>query len=293
MANKEKIICVIGDSFAGHRNNADWNNRGPKFNHAWSWVNLLETEYCYDMKGKSFPGQSFWHQRRWLMDYIFKNPLFKDSAQDTVLIICHTETHRLPCQNHDWPITGHILKADKLDPDNNELYRMDPSGTLFDLVKAYYLSELFVSDFYDNSFYSWLNELPELTRKFKKVIHFFGFECGLDDLPNKISRFYLDKLSAPNSVVVKTTLLSMSLAERGHRRWGGPDIGLDRANHFNLHNNRQMFEEIKHIIENVPGGSCYELDYKKWDLKDPSMVHVLKMPKSNFDPTNPEHNPLL
>lgn len=291
MSNKEKIICVIGDSFAGHRSNADWNNLGSEFNHAWSWVNLLETECCHTMKGKSFPGQSFWHQRRWLMDYIFKNVYYESTVADTVLIICHTETHRLPCRNQDLSITGHVLRADKLDPNNNnELYRADPSGTLFDLVKAYYLSELFVSDFYDNAFYSWLNELPDLTSKFKKVIHFFGFECGLDDLPNRISRFYLSKLSAPNAVIVRTTLMSMSLAERGHRRWGGPDIGPDRANHFNPYNNRQLFKEIKHVIDNVPSGTCYELDYKNWELKDPSLVHVLKMHRPDFKPNNLERN---
>lgn len=287
MSTKEQIIYVVGDSFAGHRSNADW-NRDPDMNKPWSWVNLLESELCHIMLGKSFAGQSFWHQRRWLFrDMVANSEMFKNNAPNTILIICHTDTHRLPVRNNNLSVTGHILTADKRDPHSNEIYKVDPSGSLFDLVKAFYLSELFVDEFYDNAFYTWLNELPALTKNFKKVIHFFGFENGMNTLPNNVSRFYLDKLLAPNAVIVKTLLLSLTLAERGNKStWGGPDVGHDRANHFNPHNNRQMFEEVKHIIENVPGGSYHEINLDNWDLKNKLFVDLLKPHRPDFDLNN-------
>ncbi len=294
MSTKEQIIYVLGDSFAGHRSNADW-NRDPNMNKPWSWVNLLESELCHTMLGKSFGGQSFWHQRRQLFRDLFPIPgdmvtnsgMLKNNEPNTILIICHTETHRLPVRSKNLSVTGHILNADKHDPHSNEIYNFDPSGSLFDLVKTFYLSELFVYDFYDNAFYTWLNELPALTKNFKKVIHFFGFKNGMDTLPNRVSRFYLDKLLAPNAVIVKTLLLSLHQAERGNKStWGGPDVGDDRANHFNLHNNRQMFEEIKHIIENVPGGDYHEINLANWDLKNELFVELLKPHRLDFDPNN-------
>lgn len=283
MSDKTSHICVIGDSFAAHRSNADSKEFNSK---EWSWVNLVESELCYSMSGKSFAGQSFWHQRRWLLRELVKPNSFKDKS-NTILIICHTEAQRLPVKHNDWSITGHIVTANKQDPHSNEIFQVDPTGSLFDLVKAFYLSELFVTEFYDNCFYSWLNELPELTRKFKKVIHFFGFENRMNFLPNNVTRFYLDKLIAPNAVVVKTLLMSLSLAERGNKHtWGGPDIGPNRANHFNPHNNRQMFEEIKHIIDHVPGGSYHEMSLENWDLRTTEFVTLLQPHRLDYDPNN-------
>lgn len=288
MSSKE-IICVLGDSFAGHRNNALWNKSDPSLNKPWSWVNLLESNNASEMLGMSFPGQSYFHQRRWYL----QNMLFAQNTSETVLILVHTSPWRLPHQQ-DVPVTAHILTADKNNSDSNEIYSTDPTGSLFDLAKIFFTSNLFVDDFYASVFYSWLAELPELTRKYKKVIHLFGFESRLNNLPDKFtSRFYVGKLLTDNAVVVTTPLVSLTLAEGEKNVFGGPDIGNGRANHFNAHNNQQLYQEIVHIIENVPGGTFYDLNLDHWDLKDKSKLEKLKLHRDNFDPTNPVNNPLI
>ena len=163
-----------------------------------------------------------------------------------------------------------------------------------EITKIFFTSNLFVDDFYASVFYSWLAELPELTRKYKKVIHLFGFESRLNNLPDKFtSRFYVGKLLTDNAVVVTTPLVSLTLAEGEKNVFGGPDIGNGRANHFNAHNNQQLYQEIVHIIENVPGGTFYDLNLDHWDLKDKSKLEKLKLHRDNFDPTNPVNNPLI
>lgn len=289
MATKEKSICVLGDSFAGHRNNAEWNKIDKSLNKDWSWVNLLEANNTGSFTGRSFPGQSYFHQRRWY----YYNMLFHHADIDqTVIVFVHTNHARLP-HTRDIPITGQVLSADKNDPKSNELYSIDPSGRLFDFAHTFYLSQFYVDDFYTSAFASWLAELPELTKNYKKVIHLFGFENKLNTLPNFMSRFYVGKLLTPNAVVVQDSLVSISLAERGGKSWGGPDHGPDRQNHFNKHNNQCLFEEVTHIINRVPGGTLHKMDLSKWQLKDKSLLETVKLHRDDFDPLDPVSNPLL
>ncbi len=267
MSEKETIICVVGDSYAGHRPNAKYSSLLVP----WSWVFKLEGE-CHKLTGESFPGQSYWHQRRWF----FANQHNHRYERETVLIFCHTTSSRLPHEK-DFPVTGQVLRADVKDPRSNELFFLDPTGELFNLAKSFYSSDLFVEHFYANAMYAWLAELPKLTQNYKKVIHFFGFEDGLNSLPDYRSQFCVNDLVTDNSVVVLNPLKTLTHAERGNTTWGGPDIGPDRANHFNQHNNHCMFEEIKHIIKNVPSGSVREIDTTNWDLVDRSLIGKIKL----------------
>lgn len=269
MAKKESIICVIGDSFAGHRSNSKFKEYAS---HDWSWVNQLQGQ-CYKLTGESFPGQSFWHQRRWY----FKNQNGHRYAHETILIFCHTEWSRLP-HIKDLPINAYLLKDD-YDPNNSDFLKFDSTGDLTKLVKDFYLSELFVNDFYAYAWLSWLAELPKITKNYKKVIHFFGFNNGLDVLPKVGLQRSLADLVNDNSVVVLTPLRSLVQAERGNHQWGGRDLGPDRANHFNQHNNNCMFEEIMHIIKHVPGGSVREIDITNWNLKDKTQIEKIKLHK--------------
>ena len=290
MATNEKSICVIGDSFAGNRNNAEWNKTDKRLNKDWSWVNLLEANNSGEFNGRSYPGQSYFHQRRWYYyNMIFHN---EHDTSDTILVLVHTNHGRLP-HMRDLPITGQVVFADKHDPKSNELYKADPSGRTFDFAHTFYLSQFYVDEFYFSAFTSWLAELPELTKHYKKVIHLFGFETKLNTLPNFMSRFYVGKLLTPNSVVVQDTLVSLSMAERGSREWGGPDVGPDRQNHFNKHNNECLFNELTYIINNVPGGTFHKMDLSKWDLKDRSLLETMKLYRDGFDPLDPVCNPLL
>lgn len=266
MQDKQFNICVVGDSFCGHRSNAEFELLRS---FPWSWVNLLSTDYGKNVIGKSFPGQSYYHQRRWFYQN-FQN--IKDQG-NTVLIFCHTNSSRLP-HNNNFPVTSWVTKTKK-ESDSNELKHFDPDGKLFDLANDFFSSNLFVKDFYSSVMLSWLAELPELTRNFKKVIHFFGFDDKLGQLPDHRHTFTIGDLVTDNSVVVLNTLVSMTFAERGTTNtFGGPDV--EHANHWNKHNNFSMFEEVKHIIEQVPGKSYYEFDLAKWNLVDDTLVKKIK-----------------
>lgn len=271
----EEYICIIGDSFAGNRKDST----NGLISYDWSWVNLIEQYNSGKLIGKSFPGQSFFHQRRWFVENMLDFPRVKS----TVLIFVHTQHHRLP-HLQDIPVTGHTVIANRNDPHQNELFKVDPSGSLFDLAKTFYCSGLFAEEFYRFGFMSFLNEINELTVNFKKVIHLFGFENGLSNQPNKKQRFYLGKLAQGNSIPVTTTLVSMTAAERGSRSaFGGPDVGPHVQNHFNKHNNIELAKYIQWLINESATGELRNIPLETFNLKDPSLVEHIRRYREGFD----------
>ncbi len=274
----EEYICVIGDSFAGNRIETGPDVMGETYE--WSWVELLRTGNTGELIGNSFPGQSFFHQRRWFME----NMLDHLRIKSTILVFVHTHHARLPhCRNV--PATMHVLEADKSDPESNELHTRDPSGELFDLVKNFYTSELYVEGFYQHAFISWIKEIQELTVNFKKVIHIFGFDNGFSNLPSKVSRFYLETLSKGNAIVVDTTLVSLVAAERGHLKFGGPDLGANVQNHLNKHNNIEFCKFIQYLINEGCTGKTYSIRTNSFNLKKPGLIKKIKPHRGgNFDP---------
>lgn len=273
----EEYICVVGDSFAANRTGS---TRGYGQTYDWSWVQLLEKHNSGKLIGQSFPGQSYFHQRRWFM----QNMLDHHRTRSTVLVFIHTHYARLP-HIQDLPVTGHVFKADKNDPNGNELYKQDPSGALFDLVKTYYSSNLYVDDFYQHAFIAWLKEIAEITVHFKKVIHVFAFQNDLSTLPNRSNRFYLETLAAGNAIVVDTTLVSLVAAERGNLKFGGPDIGPNVQNHLNKQNNLEFCKYIQYLINEGETGMIHSMPLDTFDLKDKSLIDNIKPHRGgNFDP---------
>lgn len=270
----EKYICVIGDSFAGNRKERI--TGVTSFD--WSWVNLLEANNSGELIGRSFPGQSFFHQRRWFMDHMsdWKH------IEDTVLVFVHTQYARLP-HLKDVAVTPQVFKADRNNPEQNELYYRDPTGVLFDLVTTFYSSSLFDEEFYRFAFISWLKELNELTVNFKKVIHLFGFDNDMGKMPFKQQRFYFEKMAIANSVPVTTTLMSMAAAERGTlSKWGGSDLGPNVQNHLNKQNNIELAKFMQWAINDVDPGKLLEIPLASFDLKDQSMIYNIEPHKENF-----------
>lgn len=272
----EEYICVIGDSFAGNRNYSSF-NMGASYD--WSWVNLIEANNSGQLIGKSFPGQSYFHQRRWFMENMIID--YKNSSS-TVLIFLHSHWSRLP-HMRDVPITAQVLLADKDNPKSNELFNADPTGKLFELAKEYYLSELFVEEFYQHSFYMWLKEIAEYTVNFKRVIHLFAYDAGLSDLPSRISRFYPELIVNHNTIMVNTTLKSLVAAERGSAIFGGPDIGPNVQNHFNKHNNIQLCKFIQSLINDPDSGKSLSIPLDTFDIKDPSLIETILPHRVDFD----------
>lgn len=268
----EKYICIVGDSFAGNRAESTPGVRSLD----WSWVNLIEANNSGKLIGKSFPGQSFWHQRRWFMENMSNWP----HAADTVLIFAHTEHWRLP-HIKDIPITGNILQADRNNPGLGEIFKADPSGALFDLARAFYCSGMFDQEFYKFSFISWLKEINEITANYKRVIHFFGFETGLSVLPDKYNNFCLADLARGNSTPVTNTLVSLTRAERGSvSAYGGPDNGPDVQNHLNKHSNLEFARFVQHLMsdESTPG-IAMRFPIERFNLKDKSLIEHIRLRK--------------
>lgn len=266
----EKYICIVGDSFAGNRAESMPGMKSLD----WSWVNLIEANNSGKLIGKSFPGQSFWHQRRWFMQNMSDWP----HAADTVLIFVHTEYHRLP-HLKDIPITGYVTVADRNNPKQNELFKADPSGSLFDLARTFYCSSMYDEEFYRFSWISWLKEINEITGHYKKVLHLFGFENGLSALPNKNSNFYLANLAQGNATPVTNTLVSLTRAERGSvAAFGGPDNGPDVQNHLNKHNNLELARFVQYLMsdESKPGVARH-MPFERFDLKDDSLIEFIKL----------------
>lgn len=268
----EEYICIVGDSFAGNRAESMPGMQSLD----WSWVNLIEANNSGKLIGKSFPGQSFWHQRRWFMQNMSNWP----HAPDTVLIFVHTEHWRLP-HLKDIPITGRIIVADINNPKDNELFNADPSGSLFDLARTFYCSGMFDPDFYKFSFISWLKEINEITANYKRVIHFFGFETGLSAMPNKHNNFCLADLARGNSTPVTNTLVSLTRAERGSvSAFGGPDKGSDVQNHLNKHNNLEFARFVQHLMfDKSAPGSAVSMPIERFNLKDKSLIEYIKLRK--------------
>jgi hypothetical protein len=268
----EEYICIVGDSFAGNRAESMPGMQSLD----WSWVNLIEANNSGKLIGKSFPGQSFWHQRRWFM----QNMSNWSHAPDTVLIFVHTEHWRLP-HIKDIPITGRIIVADINNPKDNELFKADPSGSLFDLARTFYCSGMFDPEFYGFSFISWLKEINEITANYKRVIHFFGFETGLSALPNKHNNFCLENLARGNSTPVTNTLVSMTRAERGSvTAFGGPDNGPDVQNHLNKHNNLEFARFVQHLMsDKSTAGTAVRMPIERFNLKDKSLIEYIKLRK--------------
>lgn len=270
----EEYICVIGDSFAGNRR--DCIPGMPSFD--WSWVNLIESNNAGKTIGLSFPGQSFWHQRRWFMDHMsdWKH------VENTVLVFVHTQYARLPHLN-DVAVTPQVFKADRNNPAQNELYFKDPSGALFDLAKTFYSSALFEHEFYRFAFLSWLKEINELTVNFKKVIHLFGFDNDIGRMPFKHQRFYFEKMAMPNSVPVTTSLLSIAAAERGTlENWGGSDHGNNIQNHLSKHNNIELAKFVQWAINDAIAGQLAEIPTASFNLKDPAIICNIAAHKEDF-----------
>jgi hypothetical protein len=262
-------ICIIGDSFAGHRHS---NDSILEKSASWSWVNLIEDNSTGLFSGQGFPGQSFWHQRRWFLNW-------QDNRTDrpeTVLIFVHTNSWRIPHEK-DVPVTGQVLSANKHSRDN-ELLNIDPSGSLFDLAKTFYVSNLYVGEFYQFAHLAWLQEIPRLTTRYKKVIHLFGFENKMSDLPNRQNSFCIEQLITDNSIVVRNELMSLSMAEKGNTNWGGTDDH-GKQNHLGEHNNIQLAQFVQYLINEQAPGTSVEIPVERWKLKDPNLIKLIRLNK--------------
>ena len=199
-------LLIVGDSFCADGANDQ------------SWVKQLSLAHGHDVISKSFPGQSWWHQRRWLINNI-------DVIKADVLIILHPNKSRL-----------HSIEDDVLN--QGTMFALDESelSSIQKLAKKVYASDLFDPEYQTWAIKKWVNEISFIhTEKFKKVIQCLGSE---DD-----ETIFIDKISK-NNIIVTTPLVNVSLGETGFKGFYKDQ----RSNHLNTENNLFLADFFHSLI---------------------------------------------
>lgn len=220
----QRKIFVIGDSYC-HRRSIDSD-----------WPVVLSSLLDAKLEGKGFPGQSFWHQRRWMLKNL-------DTVQSSdIILICHTDTARLPCTS-DFSIFPKLLNMNTSDAVISLSNLREPSKSqsehfekLHQLIIDFYKSELFVIDFYEYAWRMWLSELTGLT-KHAKVFHLAFNDLVLAEL----------KKSNVHGKVVTPALYRLSNREKSSWTGNAPD---SRRNHLSDENNIILANELFRLITN-------------------------------------------
>ena len=231
-------LVIVGDSFCADRNEPG------------DWPMILANMLDLKLQGHGFPGRSWWSTRNWLK----ANAHLID--KNSVLIVCHTESSRLPAIN-DIGINAGLLRV-SVDDVNNHLKSVDPNGRLHKLVNDFYTSELYVDDFYHWANNAWMQELDAMSANIGKTIHVpsFGHQefDALHNLKNSI-------VAIPSS---DKSLRRLSMKEIGDKHYFGYD---SRRNHLNAHNNHQLANALYSIINsNISVGVAEFNNLDQWDF---------------------------
>lgn len=227
-----KRILLIGDSFCAMRDKTT------------DWPIILGKLLGRKVKGEGYGGNAWWTNYRTLEE-------FSDKKHDTVLVVIHTESSRLP-NDFNIPINYGVLHSIVGSP-NSEI----KSPYIQNLAKNFYKSELFSLDFYDWAQAAWIKELDN-NLDFYATIHIPAFDS-------------VDLSQIKNGIVLRPSkeirsLRELSGMEITEKKWFGPDI---RRNHFSNHNNLKMAEAVASTIRQLgthPGPHQYFDNLDQWDF---------------------------
>lgn len=214
-----KDLVIVGDSFCGHRTHKDhW----PKIV-ADSLIGV--NPFDNPPRGEGYPGASWWSTR---------NRLIKELriAQPKVLIMTHTEPHRLPNKN-DWGVNfrsvelGQIHRPGSFD---------EPMPEEFKEACELYYQQLWIDDYHDWAILQWFKELDDLIKNVEYVLHFFAFEGKYNDYTFKKGVTFSDPLI---NYQVKRKMFSK--------------VDPISANHYDPETNRRFADVVLKYINNYPG----------------------------------------
>jgi len=237
-----KRLVIVGDSFCADRKIAT------------DWPVKLANMLGRQLRGEGRGGRAWWTTRSW----IYKN--IGQIDQDTILIVCHTSPSRLPNQNH-YPISTGILHSEVSAP-SNDLRLVDPNGELFNLAKNFYLSDLYVHEFYEWAGRCWLHEVNNLAQRVHKLIHL----PGPDAIHHSFDTQYSNSIRIEPSLECKALVdLSMKELKQNGRKFFGPDA---RHNHLTEHNNIKLAEALYTIIksESAPTNPMHFDNLNEWSF---------------------------
>jgi hypothetical protein len=243
-------LIIIGDSFCHDK-------KSPE-----SWVVQLMQDY--DTFAYGLPATGWW-------THLANFNKLKDhfDPEETTVIWVHSSNERLPNRLHA-PITPSVTLYNLDNPNRFELDRFFNSRDnvthkrVHNAARTFYLSELYDPSYFEYSELMWWSELStRVLKDYKKVIFLSGIQ-------NKKFNENIDRLLAPNSIVVKKELKRISAAENPNHVFRG--VGDPRPNHFNAHNNAEMYQFLKDLIENKATNQAVDIDLSTWDITDSSKL---------------------
>lgn len=187
-----RSIYIGGDSFCHHRKSGDW----PA---------ILADKLNLQLKGHGFPGESWWHTRQHLLQYLAT----KKSKSTEIFVFCHTDPYRF--------LTGQTF------------FQNPDALTIKNQYLKYFLD-------YDIGLWTtkhWYLELNELLKN-QKVIHLQCFE----------STQPIFSLLSGRRIVTPLVELSLKDTET-MIEWSRPKGHLDdRRNHFNPTQQQSLAQKI-------------------------------------------------
>lgn len=207
-------ILIAGDSFCA----------GRRYSHEWPQLLLQHlTGQPYDPKiiprGHGYSGASWWSTRKCIIDEFNTWPPVK------VLIVCHTDSHRIP-SDKNFSLNAVSVERAVL---HRETGGDDPMPERLAQAGRLYYEELINWGFNEWACQRWFIELDELIagqKSLEKVIHLFCFD----------GNFYQFK----QGVTVADTLIK-------HRSKN------EISNHFDYQGNQQLAGSLAKILDNYPG----------------------------------------
>lgn len=247
-------LVIVGDSFCADRALAT------------DWPTLLGKLTGCTVKGKGFAGNSWWPNKKYL------DALDHDKSR-TVLIICHTESSRLP-NDYNLPISLKLaaqvsqgqLKTSKL---------TKPVLDSLKFANAFYESDLFSPGFYTWAHRAWVNEINS-DREYYAIINMLslGPPDLLKDIKNKSIVIYPLGLIENQAYNNYHNLAMLSQAETNFDSFTTGSTIDTRSNHFNEANNINFANALAPIVESLQRhdqGIRRFNNLRDWDL-DPNGV---------------------
>ena len=175
------------------------------------WPRILANQLGLTLHGQGFPGGHWWACRNYLQK--LPNDVI-DNAE--VMVFVHTNANRIPT----------------LDP---QLVQGDPNARETESELAVYLYHKYISDtlFAEWSQQCWFEEIDR-TWGHKKLCHLHAFPWTTP---------YENLLTG---LIVQPNLSALSLNELGADKFSL--IADTRSNHFNMHNNQALAQELTRMI---------------------------------------------
>ncbi len=210
---------IVADSFCADRKDEN------------SWPQLLTcklTDKKFEEnripRGRGFPGASWWPARKRILEDISK-------IKPKVLIVCHTESFRIPHDKNLGLNTKSIFSNAIYVPEDEQA----PNEEFLDAAKKYFMY-IFSSDFHLWTHYKWLEEIDEIVKKneIEKTLHFYCFEAPYNS--------YVFK----NGITVKYPLAN-------YQKYPVWQTQHKILNHFTVGDNIKFAEQVHDLIINYPG----------------------------------------